>query len=310
MNQNKDIKANTSGAPSGQNSAEAALSAGVADCWGSAAVDAAGTDTGPFSTSSRNTNLFGLLILAGFIAVFLLAFFVVEADRVQGDVVRLMFVHVPVAVVPYLAFGITAIGSIAVLLKRSQWWDVVASSSAEIGVLFGALTLITGSIWGRPTWNTWWEWGDVRLMTSLVLFLMFAGYLAYRRSMTDTEIRARRSAVLALIATLNLVLVNRSVEWWQNRTLHQQSTLAEGRMENMTLFTLMLAIVVFMSLFGWLLVQRFRLGWLAHQIETLGLEAQIAQRRQQAASGYREAVTQLQPGQSQSGQSQSGRVEK
>ncbi|MYH72110.1 MAG: hypothetical protein F4153_05980, partial [Acidimicrobiia bacterium] len=185
----------------------------------------------PATTSSRATQVLGWLTLAGFAVLVALAFaWVPEDTRVteQGDVVgqfdavRLMFVHVPSAIMAYTGFGLTFLASLAYLRWRTDWWDVMAHSSAEIGVLFGVLTLVTGSIWGRPIWQTWWEWGDVRLVTTLVMVLVFIGYLAVRRIPADAAVKARRSAVIALVGAVNIVIVNRSVDWWENRTLHQQ----------------------------------------------------------------------------------------
>lgn len=242
------------------------------------------------ATGSRTTRWLGLACLVGLAVLILLAFVLTNPHETQLDSVRLLYIHVPVAIMTYVAFSITALAGVMVLWKRSTWWDVVAAASAEIGVLFCALMLITGAIWGRPTWNTWWEWGDARIMTSLVLLLIFVGYLAYRRSVPDRQTRARRSAVIGIIGASNMVIVNRSVEWWANRTLHQKSTLAEGRMEDLTLFSLMFGMVVFGAIFAWLQIHRFRIGWLEHQIETHGLQAAIAERRAQAPSGVHEAV--------------------
>lgn len=242
------------------------------------------------STGSATTRLLGAATLIGMAVVAGLAFFVTEPDRVQQDIVRLLYVHAPIAIVTYLACVVAAVASVLVLWKKSFWWDVTAAASAEIAVLYAGLTLVTGSIWGRPTWNTWWEWGDVRLMTTLVLFLMFLGYLAYRRMIVDPGVRARRSAIVALIASLNLPLVNRSVEWWSNRTLHQKSTLVEGKMEDLTLFTLVFAIVVFALVYLWLLIHRFRVGWFEHQADTAGLAVAIEQRRAQSAEAVASSV--------------------
>ena len=208
----------------------------------------------------------------------------------QFDAVRLLYVHFPVAVTTYTAFIVNAIGSIMVLWKKSTWWDNTAAASAEVGVLFCGLTLATGSIWGRPIWNTWWEWGDVRLMTTSILFLIFVGYLAYRRTMTDSLVRAKRSAVVGLIGAINIPIVYGSVQWWENRTLHQQSTLAELRAEGLTLFSMLFGMVVFLLIYAWLMVHRFRIGWLEHQNETVGLEIAIAERRNQAPEVVDRAV--------------------
>lgn len=252
-------------------------------------------------TSSRLTRFLGLGCLAGLAALLVLAFVLTEPDeRVdeatnlvtgQEDVVRLLYIHFPVAIATYLALSVTGVASFMVLRKNSTWWDNTASSSAEVGVLFCALTLVTGSIWGRPTWNTWWEWGDVRLMTTVILFLVYLGYLAYRRTILDPQVRARRSAVVGLVGAINIPIVYKSVDWWQNRTLHQQSTLRDGAIEDLKLFAMIFGMVVFVAIYAWLMVHRFRIGWLEHQAETVGRDLAIAERRAQAPAAIRDAVT-------------------
>lgn len=259
------------------------------------------TSAAPATTGSSLTRLLGTGALVGMGVLLVLAFFITNPDeRVdeatnlvtgQGDAVRLLYVHFPVAMLAYLAFSVTAFGGVMVLWKNSTWWDITASASAEIGVLFAGLTLATGSIWGRPIWNTWWEWGDVRLMTTVILFLIFVGYLAFRRTITDPRVRARRSAVVGIIGAINIPIVYKSVEWWENRTLHQQSSINEGRLEDLTLFTMMFGLLVFLVIYAWLLVHRFRIGWLEHQAETSGIDAAIAERRAQAPAAIRDAVT-------------------
>lgn len=252
-------------------------------------------------TSSKSTRILGIACLLGLVVLMVLAFVITEPDeRVdeatnlvtgQSDAVRMLYVHFPVAAIAYLAFVVNAVGSAMVLWKKSTWWDNTAAASAEVGVLFCGLTLITGSIWGRPIWNTWWEWGDVRLMTTLILFLIFVGYLAYRRTMGDHRIRARRSAVVGLIGAINIPIVYKSVEWWENRTLHQQSTLRDGAIEDLKLFSMIFGVVVFSGIYTWLMIHRFRIGWLEHQTETAGLQTAIAERRAQAPDAIRDAVT-------------------
>ncbi len=243
---------------------------------------------GAGSTSSKATKVLGWSALVGFAVLVVLAFAWVPQDtRVtdQGDVigqfdaVRLMFVHVPAAILAYVGFGITILASLGYLRWRTDWWDIMAASSAEIGVVFGALTLVTGSIWGRPTWQTWWEWGDVRLVTTLVMVLVFVGYLAVRRIPADTKVQARRCALIALVGAVNIVIVNRSVDWWENRTLHQQSTLLARKIRDETLFTLTFSFVVGAALFGWLLLHRFRMAYLERQIEHLDTQQALRERR-------------------------------
>ncbi|MBC8195640.1 MAG: cytochrome c biogenesis protein CcsA [Acidimicrobiia bacterium] len=240
------------------------------------------------STSSSGSRLLGVTTLVGLVGLLLFAFVLTEPDvRLhpttgeefgQFDAVRLLYLHVPMAVLTYVAFLTCAVASATYLVKRGPWWDVTAHASAEVGTVFCGLVLVTGSIWGRPVWNTWWEWGDVRLMTTLVLFLLFTGYLALRRTAADPQRQARRAAIVALVAVLDIPLINRSVEWWENRTLHQQSTLAELKIEDLTLFTLMLGFVVFGMVFAWLMLHRFRVGWLEQALARYEVETAIAER--------------------------------
>ncbi len=247
----------------------------------------------PTHTGSRTTRILGAASLAGLVGLGLCAFIFSPPDARPGpepgteigqfDAVRLMYVHVPAAIWTYVALGTCALASGVYLWRRSAWWDRLAHACAEIGVVLCAITLLTGMIWGRPVWGTWWEWGDVRLVTTLVLFLAYAGYLAVRSVPAAPEIRARRAAVLGVGGAVLIPIVNRSVEWWENRTLHQQSTLAELRIEDLTLFTLVLGIFVLGLVVLWLLVHRFRLAWLEAEAESAGLQAALAERRAEAA---------------------------
>ena len=243
--------------------------------------------------SSPKSRLLGLATLFGLVTLFVFAFFLTDPDvRLhpttgeeigQFDAVRLLYLHVPMAIIgPYVAPLVGAVASVGYLIKRTQWWDVTAHAAIEVGAIFCGLVLLTGSIWGRPVWNTWWEWGDVRLMTTLILFLMLLGYLALRRVAPDGQKQARRSAIVAIVAAINLPIINRSVEWWESRTLHQKSTLSELKIEDLTFFTLMMGIVVFLMLFTWLVLHRFRLGWLEKESLEQDVLASIEERRSEA----------------------------
>ncbi len=235
-------------------------------------------------TGSRTTRLLGFVVLVGVLALILLGFFGAPEDDEQRDAVRMIFVHVPSAFLTYTALVTTAVGSVMWLWKRSRWWDIVAHAAAEIGVIFCGLTLFTGSVWGRPTWNTYWDWGDVRLVTTLILFLMLVGYLALRAAGGDENAVATRASVVGLLAAVNLPIINRSVEWWSNRTLHQKSSLTDGNLEDLTLFTLVVGIVVWALFFVWAMIHRFRIGWLEHQLRAIDLETALIQRRAEVAT--------------------------
>jgi heme exporter protein C len=243
-------------------------------------------------TSSRATRRLGAVALVGILLLLVFALAISPEDsrlsengnRIgQFDAVRLFYVHVPMAFLSYASFVLTGVASVMHLRRRSRWWDTVAHAAAEVGVLFCGLTLVTGSIWGRPVWNTWWEWGDVRLMTTLILFLVYLGYLAFRRLPAEPTVRARRAAWLAITGLVLLPVVNRSVEWWEDRTLHQSSsTLGELQVDGLKVFTLILGMVVFALVELWLLAHRFRLGWLEDELDRAGLAVAIAERRAEA----------------------------
>ena len=232
------------------------------------------------STSSRGTRVLGALSIIGVVFLGLLGLWWSPEDSDMGDVVRIMYVHVPSAWLAYMAFIITAIGSAMFLWKRSVWWDLIAGASAEIGVLFCALALATGSLWGRPTWGTYWQWSDVRIVTTLVLLLMYAGYLALRRVDGDPTQRSKRAAIVGLIAAANIPVVRFSVDWWSNRTLHQKDTIGlDPKIDNLQLFTLLFGLVVFTVLFSWMLLHRFRIAWLERETEQGGLQQALIERR-------------------------------
>ena len=168
------------------------------------------------------TRVLGWLALLGLLAGLAAGFVVAPREVTQGNVQRIMYVHVPSVLVAYLAFAVVFVASIAYLARRLEAADRVAHASAEIGVLFNGITIVTGSIWGKPTWGTWWTW-DARLTSVAILFVMYLGYLLLRGMIEDRERGARYAAVLGIVAALNVPLVHFSVLWW--RTLHQPPSL-------------------------------------------------------------------------------------
>lgn len=140
-------------------------------------------------------------------------------DYQQGETVRIMFVHVPAAWVSMLAYGCLGGASLVSLVFRHALADAAARAVAPLGAVFTVIALITGSLWGRPMWGAWWVWGDARLVSVLVLLLLFLGYIALRASIDDELKAARAAEILALIGLINLPVVKFSVNWWN--TLHQ-----------------------------------------------------------------------------------------
>ena len=168
------------------------------------------------------TRTLGWLAALGLLAGLAAGFGYAPREAVQGNVQRIMYLHVPSVLTAYLAFGLVLLGSIAYLATRRPGWDRLAGSAAEIGVLFTGLTIVSGSIWGKPTWGTWWTW-DARLTSTAVLFCVYVGYLLLRSLIDDAEARGRYAAVVGILGAVNIPIVHFSVKWW--RALHQPSTI-------------------------------------------------------------------------------------
>ena len=202
------------------------------------------------------TRLFGWLAALALLAGLVMGFGVAPRESTQGNVQRIMYLHVPTAWVAYLAFGVVLVASVAYLVRRQPGADRVAHASAEVGVIFTGLTIAAGSIWGKPTWGTWWTW-DARLTSVAVLFVMYLGYLLL---IDDPERAARYCAVLGIVAALDVPLVHFSVYWW--RTLHQPpSVLKPGAatMPPAILAALLVNLAAFTLLYVYFVAKRVRL---------------------------------------------------
>ena len=179
-------------------------------------------------------------------------------EATQGNVQRIMYLHVPSVWVAYLAFAVVFVASIAYLAKRADAADRLAHASAEVGVVFTGITIATGSIWGKPTWGTWWTW-DARLTSVSILFVMYLGYLLLRGMIDDRERGARYAAVLGIVAAFNIPLVHFSVIWW--RTLHQPPSLMKPgpSMPLVIVTALLVNFVAFSLLYAYFVVKRVHL---------------------------------------------------
>ena len=214
------------------------------------------------------TRVLGWLSLLGLAAGVVMAFGIAPREATQGNVQRIMYVHVPTAWVAYLAFGVVFIASIVYLAKRSPGADRLAHASAEVGVLFTGVTIAAGSIWGKPTWGTWWTW-DARLTSVAILFVMYVGYLLLRGMIDDQERGARYAAVLGIIAALDVPLVHFSVYWW--RTLHQPPSMMKPggtTMPPVIAAALLVNVAAFTLLYAYFVARRVRL--FAREQEALG----------------------------------------
>src|SRR6218665_1041572 len=154
-------------------------------------------------------------------AVGLYMSFTTEGDYQQGDTVRIMYVHVPAAWLSMMCYSVMALSAIGTLVWRHPLADVSHKAAAPLGAVFTLIALITGSLWGKPMWGTWWVW-DARLTSVFILFLMYLGLIALNRAMDEPGKAARVSAVLILVGFVNIPIIKFSVEWWN--TLHQPAS--------------------------------------------------------------------------------------
>ena len=230
------------------------------------------------STSSRATRVLGIATIVGFAVLLLYALVISPEDEVQEQTVRMFYVHVPTALIAFTAFFLTVGASIGYLIKRSEWWDLVAGASAEMGGVLLAATLVSGALWGRVTWGVYWTW-DARLTLTALLEVLVIGYLAVRRLPMERDQRSRLAAVVGLLLAPPTIACHYATTWWQG--LHQGPTVTTGdaKMDGTMLFTFFIGLIVFTMLFVWLVIHRFRILWLENRVEDLGLDAAIRERR-------------------------------
>jgi heme exporter protein C len=225
--------------------------------------------------AGRGITIIGALALVFVVLALYWALIKAPPDALQGQAQRIMYLHIPSILTAYLSFFLVFVGSCLYLWKREPRDDVLAHSAAEIGVLFTGLTLIEGSIWGKPTWGVWWTW-DARLTLTAILFLIFVGYLMLRSLVEEEGRGAIAGAVLGIIGFLDIPLIHMSVYWW--RTLHQPPSILrpdKAPWENIhpsMLMALAVSFTAFILLYFYLLALRYRLGETRQQIKRLRLE--------------------------------------
>ncbi len=238
------------------------------------------------STGTRGTRILGIatIVSMAWLVAFGLGFS--PADRDQREAVRILYMHVPTIWVAYMAFVVTALASAMVLYggrggrPKPLGWDRLAGASAEVGTAFVAVTLVVGALWGRLTWGVFWQW-DARLTTTALLFVTYIGYLAVRRLGGTHQQRATRSAVIGLIAVLEIPLVHWSVKLW--RSLHQEATVlntnADIEMDGLMLFSLFVGVIAFTLFYVWLMMHRTRVMAMEDALDDRGLDDALAARR-------------------------------
>lgn len=218
---------------------------------------------------SADTVLPGLTFLMMAAAIYAV-FVYVPTDSSQGIVQRIFYFHVPLAIMTFSAFGVVAVASVCFLWRGSRFWDRLASSAAEVGMVFCTLVLVTGPIWARPIWGTWWTW-DARLTTTLILWLIYAAYLMLRTMSGAGDQGARYAAVLGIVGAIDIPIINRSVYWW--RTIHPAVLVNRGGGTGLTdpsmRLTFQICMIAFAFLFLWLLWVRNESGRLHDAAEDL-----------------------------------------
>lgn len=240
------------------------------------------TETGPraAATAARETGrrperlpvvsiMLGALSLVGMLVSIWADLIYAPTDAIEGDAQRIFYFHVPSAWLGMLSFCVLAVAGVVYLWKQDERWDWVARAAAEIGVVFITVTLITGSLWGRPIWGTWWTW-DARLTTTLILWFIYIAYLMLRSYMGHTPASARAGAVLAIIGVIDVPIIYESVNWW--RTLHPQAVLPIGSSPNLPpqmLLALMLSLATFTLLYCFLMIQVYQFQKLQTQARRL-----------------------------------------
>ncbi|MFQ6001976.1 MAG: cytochrome c biogenesis protein [Anaerolineae bacterium] len=211
----------------------------------------------------------GIVLL---IALFLALFWAppardAETGAIVGPYHRIMYFHIPSAWVAFLAFFVVFLASVLYLWKRTRVWDILALSSAEIGVLFATLVLLTGPIWAKAAWGIWWTW-DARLTTTLILWLIYVAYLMLRSYAQEGSQGATFAAVLGIVGFLDVPIIFLSVEWW--RTQHPELIVIRGGgLAPEMLRTLMIALLSFTLLYFYLLLQRVRVEGLKERLSWL-----------------------------------------
>lgn len=215
------------------------------------------------------------LTVVGFVLVIaaqVFGFLISPPDQDMGHLQKIMYVHVPAAMTAFMCFAVVFCGSAYYLWKGDERADLLAASAAEVGAVLTALTLMLGSIWARPTWNVWWTW-DARLTSTAVLLVIFVGYLALRAFTDDPDQRAKWSAAVGILGSLNVPIVMLSVRWW--RTIHQLPDTAQSvsAVYRLALWSNVVAVMVLVCSF---VVRRYciaRLDYYAQQVaerEALG----------------------------------------
>ncbi len=203
------------------------------------------------------SDLLGWILAPAMVIALYAAFLFAPTEKTMGDTQRIFYFHMPSAAVTFLAFGVVFVASIQWLRTKRAYWDNLAVASTEIGVVFCSLALITGSIWAKSAWGTWWDW-DPRLTTTLILWLIYASYLMLRSVVENPSRRANLAAVVGIVGFIDVPIVFMSIRWW--RTIHPVVISGSGMdMDSLMVVTLLVCLATFTLLFVHLLRLRLTL---------------------------------------------------
>jgi len=223
--------------------------------------------------------VFGLTAAACMLVGLYLGLVVAPADYEQGDSYRIIFVHVPSAWMSMFVYMVMAVSSAVFLIWRMKLADIVAWASAPIGASFTLIALVSGALWGKPMWGTYWVW-DARLTSELLLLFIYLGYMALRESIEHPQTAARAAAILAVVGVINIPIIHFSVEWWN--TLHQPATISKFDKPSMhisMLKPLLLMVAGFQLLFFYQLMVRVKTGILQREARTAWVAEMVANNR-------------------------------
>ncbi len=216
---------------------------------------------------SRLDDVLGFLVLIGVIVALYMAFLQAPRERTMGDLQRIFYFHVPSGMVGLLALAVNFTASVMYLVRKDRWWDSLALSAAEIGVMFMTIVLVTGPIWAKPVWLVWWTWSP-RLTSSLMLWMLYVAYLLVRNYVPDPDRRAATSAVFGIVAFIDAPIVWFSIRWW--RDLHPSPMIETGGLAPEMRPALWTCAAAFLLLFVYLLRRRLFLETARHEVEMLG----------------------------------------
>ena len=212
-----------------------------------------------------DTILLGVLVASMILALYM-AFIVAPRERTMGDLQRIFYFHVPAGIIGLVAFAVNFFASIAYLARKDRKWDSLALSAAEVGLMFFTIVLVTGPIWAKPAWFTWWTWSP-RLTSSLVLWMLYLAYMLLRSYVPDPERKATMSAVFGIVAFVDAPIVFFSIRWWRDQ--HPSAMVEKGDMTPLMYLALGTCVIAYTFLLIYLIRRRYFLELARQEAERL-----------------------------------------